>query len=118
MFRLGEAEEKIINAEYSAGLLMKEDGTVVDAVHGSPAAVAGIGPSMKVVAVNGRAFSSEVWHDAVKAGKNSSAPLDLLVENAEYYTTFHVNYHGGEQFPHLERDNSKPDLLSDIIKVR
>jgi predicted metalloprotease with PDZ domain len=117
-FRLSESEEKVINAEYSAGLLMKDDGTVVDAVHGSPAALVGIGPSMKVVAVNGRAFSAEVWHDALKAGKNSSAPLDLLVENAEYYSTFRVNYHGGEQYPHLERDNGKPDVLSEIIKAK
>ncbi len=118
MFKIGEGESKIINSEYSVGLLLKEDGTVIDAVHGSPAALAGIGPSMKVVAVNQRAFAPEVWHDALKATKNSSAPLQLLVENTDYYNTYVINYRGGEQFPHLERDPGKPDMLSDIIKAR
>jgi hypothetical protein len=70
------------------------------------------------VAVNGRAFAAEVWHDALKATKNSNSAVELLVENTEYYKTYSVNYHGGEQFPHLERDSSKPDMLSDIIKPK
>ena len=52
----------------------------------------------------------------MRAGKNSSAPLELLVENTEYYKTFKLDYHDGEKFPHLVRDETKPDLLSDIIK--
>ena len=73
---------------------------------------------MKLVAVNGRKFSKEVLGDALRAGKNSSAPLELLVENTEYYKTFKVDYHDGEKFPHLVRDETRPDLLSDIIKPR
>ena len=80
------------------------------------AARAGIGPGMKLVAVNGRKFSKEVLGDALRAGKNSSAPLELLVENTEYYKTYKLDYHDGEKFPHLVRDETKPDLLSDIIK--
>ena len=45
-------------------------------------------------------------------------PLELLVENTDYYKTFKLDYHGGEKYPHLVRDESKPDLLSDIIKPR
>ena len=71
---------------------------------------------MKLVAVNGRKFSKEVLGDALRAGKNSSAPLELLVENTEYYKTYKLDYHDGEKFPHLVRDETKPDLLSDIIK--
>jgi len=118
MFKIGEGDAKSINSEYSIGLLLKDDGTVIDAVQGSPAAREGIGPSMKIVAVNGRAFAAEVWHDALKATKNSNSPVELLVENTEYYKTYSINYHGGEQFPHLERDSSKPDMLSDIIKPK
>ena len=29
-----------------------------------------------------------------------------------------LDYHGGEKFPHLVRDETKPDLLTDIIKPR
>lgn len=105
-----------VNATYSIGLWLKEDGLVTDTVEGMPAARAGIGPGMKLVAVNGRKFSKEVLGDALRAGKNSPAPLELLVENTEYYKTYKLDYHDGEKFPHLVRDETKPDLLSDIIK--
>jgi predicted metalloprotease with PDZ domain len=105
-----------VNAAYSIGLWLKEDGLVTDTVEGMPAARAGIGPGMRLVAVNGKKFSKEVLGDALRGGKNSSAPLELLVENTEYYKTYKLDYHDGEKFPHLVRDESKPDLLSDIIK--
>ena len=41
---------------------------------------------------------------------------ELLVENEEYFKTHRVDYHGGERYPHLERDASQPDLLTDILK--
>jgi predicted metalloprotease with PDZ domain len=105
-----------VNAAYSVGLWLKEDGLVTDTVEGLPAARAGIGPGMKLVAVNGRKFSKEVLGDALRAGKNTPAPLELLVENTEYYKTYKLDYHDGEKFPHLVRDETRPDLLSDIIK--
>jgi predicted metalloprotease with PDZ domain len=116
--KAGENEDKKIDSSYSLGLLMKEDGIISDTVENMPAARAGIGPGMKVIAVNGRKFSRDVLRDALKAGKNSSEPLELLVENTGYYRTFRLDYHGGEKFPHLERDPSKPDLLSQIHKAR
>jgi predicted metalloprotease with PDZ domain len=111
-----EGEGKYANAEYSIGLRLKADGTISDTVEGMPAAQAGVGPGMKVVAINGRKFSTDVLSDALRAGKTGSAALELLVENTDYYKTYKLDYHGGEKFPHLVRDESKPDLLSDIIK--
>jgi hypothetical protein len=73
---------------------------------------------MKLIAVNGRRFSPEVLHDALKAGKTSTQPLELLIENTDYYKTYKLNYHGGEKYPHLVRDESKPDLLSEILKAK
>jgi predicted metalloprotease with PDZ domain len=116
--KAGEDDDKTIDSSYSIGLMMKEDGSISDTIENMPAAKAGIGPGMKVMAVNGRKFSRDVLRDALKAGKNGSEPLELLVENTEYYRTFKLDYHGGEKFPHLERDESKPDLLSEIHKAR
>jgi hypothetical protein len=59
-----------------------------------------------------------VLGDALREGKNSQAALELLVENTEYYETYKLDYHGGEKFPHLVRDEGKPDVLSEIIKPR
>jgi predicted metalloprotease with PDZ domain len=80
------------------------------------AARAGIGPGMQLVAVNGRRFTPEVFRDALAQTKNSSQPLQLLIENTDYYRTFNLDYRGGEKYPHLVRDESKPDRLSDIIR--
>ena len=73
---------------------------------------------MKIVAVNGRRFSAEVLHDAIKGAKGATDPIELLVENTDYYKTYKLDYHGGEKYPHLVRDDSKPDMLSEIIKPR
>jgi predicted metalloprotease with PDZ domain len=118
MTKASEDNRKEMDASYSIGLLLKEDGGIVDTIEGAPAALAGIGPGMKVVAVNGRSFSSDVLRDALLAGKTGTAPLELLVENTEYYKTYKLDYHGGEKYPHLVRDDSKPDMLSDIVKPR
>jgi hypothetical protein len=29
-----------------------------------------------------------------------------------------IDYHGGLKYPHLERDTSKPDTLSQLIKAK
>jgi predicted metalloprotease with PDZ domain len=118
LLKARKRERKEINAEYSIGLLLEEDGNIVDTVEGMPAAKAGVGPGMKLVAVNGRRFSADVLCDALKATKNSSDPLELLVESTEYYKVYKLDYHGGQQYPHLVRDESKPDVLTEIIKAR
>jgi predicted metalloprotease with PDZ domain len=116
--RAHETDRGEVNAAYSIGLWLRPEGSVTDTVEGMLAAQVGIGPGMKVIAVNGRKFSAEVLRNALREGKSSSAPLELLVENTEYYKTFKLDYHGGEKYPHLVRDESKADLLSDIIKAR
>jgi predicted metalloprotease with PDZ domain len=110
--------EHIVPAGLSFGLVLNDDGTITDTTEGMPAAKAGIGPGMKLVAVNGRRFSGEVLRDALKAGKTGAAPLELLIENTDYYKTYKVDYHGGEKYPHLVRDDSKPDLLTEILKAK
>jgi predicted metalloprotease with PDZ domain len=113
-----ESLHHFIDAAYSIGLDLRDDGGITDTIESTPAAKAGIGPGMKLVAVNGRKFSVDVLRDALKAGKNSSEPLALLVENTDYYKTYLLDYHGGERYPHLVRDDSKPDLLSEILKAK
>lgn len=106
---------QMIDLRMSAGFLVGEDGTVEDVIHAGPAYAAGIGPGMKIVAVNGLQFGGSVVREAVTAAKSSSAPIQLLVANGAQYQTFSVDYHGGLQYPHLERVESKPDYLSEIL---
>ncbi len=110
--------EHFIDAAYSLGLELRDDGGIIDTTEGMPAALAGIGPGMKLVAVNGRQYSPDVLRAALKAGKGGTGSLDLLVENTDYFKTYKIDYHGGERYPHLVRDESKPDLLTEIYKAK
>ena len=117
-FRSSEHDAGQIDERFTLGLQLREDGGIIDTVEGMMAAKAGIGPGMRVVAVNGRRFSSEVLHDAIKAAKGGHDPIELMVENTDYFRTFKLDYHDGEQYPRLVRDESKPDLLTEILKAR
>jgi predicted metalloprotease with PDZ domain len=99
-------------------MLLKEDGGVMDVNPSFPAYKAGLAPGMKIVSVNGRAWSTDVLHAAIAASKTSTAPIELMVENGSFTETYKVNYHGGERYPHLERDSTKPDVIGDVIKSR
>src|SRR5438876_11004661 len=90
-----EQDHTELDASYSIGLNLRDDGGIEDTIEGMPAAKAGIGPGMKVVAVNGRRFSGDVLRDALKTGRNGDSPLELLVENTDYYKTYKLDYHGG-----------------------
>ncbi len=105
-----------LNALYSLGLRLGADGSVQESLFGGPAYLAGITQGMRVVAVNDRAYTPDLLHDALKASTKNDRPIQLLVLNDDYYKTCTVNYHGAERYPHLARVDGKPDLLDDIAK--
>lgn len=107
--------QKIVDASFSLGLWMKEDGTVSDVVVGAPAWEAGFGPGMKMTAVNGRKWSRDAFTEELAATAQATAPLEITVEQGEDVRTFRVDYHGGPRFPHLVRDASRADLLAAIL---
>jgi predicted metalloprotease with PDZ domain len=103
---------------YSIGLQVGEDGRVSDSIVGGPAFEAGITNGMKVVGVNGRVYTHDILEDAIKAAKDTTQPITLLVVVNDYYQTSTINYHGGDRYPHLIKDDSKPDYLDELIKSR
>jgi predicted metalloprotease with PDZ domain len=112
-----DAEEKtgnILDLRFSMGMLVTKAGEVRDVIPGSPAYQAGIGPGMKIVAVNERRWSKDVMRAALHAATVNHKAIAILAENGEYFSTYQVNYDGGEKYPHLVRDESKTDVLSQI----
>ncbi len=103
---------------YTLGLIVAKEGDLVDVVPGSPAYQAGIGPGMKLVAVDGRRWTPEVLHDALRRAQKDHQPIALIVETAEFFKTYSVPYFRGERNPHLERVESQPDRLGDILKPK
>ncbi|HTY40987.1 MAG TPA: PDZ domain-containing protein [Thermoanaerobaculia bacterium] len=123
--RAGEEESKLYDFWFSLGIVVQdgegtsgegEDGRIQDVIPGSPAAVAGIGPGMRLVAVDGRRYSEKRLRDALHAAQGTQEKIELLVENVDTFRTYTVDYHGGERYPHLERDPGKTDWISAIGK--
>ena len=107
---------KFADLSYSLGFAIAEDGKLQDVIVGSPAYQAGVGPGMKLVAVNGRKWAPEVLHAAIKAAQGANQPMELLTENGQFFQTYSVAYHEGEKNPHLQRVEGHADILEEILK--
>ena len=108
--------EKRLNLTFTVGMVISDDGTVGDVIHGAPAYNAGIGPGMKIIAVNGKQYSPDEMRQAVAESKSSTAPIQLIVANGAQFQTRSIDYHGGLRCPHLVRDASRPNYLGEILK--
>jgi predicted metalloprotease with PDZ domain len=113
--RAAESRDRGVNAWYSIGL-DTSDNTISDVLVGSPAYAAGLGPDMKIIAVNGRRASDDLLRQAIRDAKASGPAIELIVENSGFYKTVKVDYHDGEKYPHLVRSSSKTATLDDILK--
>jgi predicted metalloprotease with PDZ domain len=107
-----------VDQRFSLGAWLSKDGKVADVVPGLPFDAADIGIGAEVVAVNGRAYTPTVLADAMKGAKESGSTIEILVKNADFFSTHAVEYRGGVRHPHLVRDESKPDLLTKILAPR
>ena len=103
-------------ATASIGILLKKDGTIYDVVPGMPAYNAGLGPSMKVVAVDGRPYSPEALTESIAHPPNGK--ISLIVRNFDTVQTREIQYAGGVRNPHLERIPGSHDYLSEILAPR
>ncbi|HWZ43545.1 MAG TPA: hypothetical protein VNW97_08700 [Candidatus Saccharimonadales bacterium] len=111
-----EKVSKTVDARFSLGLSLDEKASVIDVIANSPAWNVGIAPGTTLVAVNGRKFSADILREALQESKRSGQNLDLLMTNGDFFRNYTPNYHDGEKYPHLVRDESKPDVLGEIIK--
>jgi len=100
----------------SLGLVVRGDGAIQDVIPGMLAYESGLSPYMRILAVGGRQFSMEELSRAVQNSGSVSNPVVLLISNTGSVETHELSYHGGLRGPHLERNQSDPDYLSEILK--
>jgi predicted metalloprotease with PDZ domain len=112
--RATEENREYVGFEYSIGLKMSPEGSIVDVLPEKPAAKAGIGPGMRITTVNGRRYSSEALREEIRNAR-SSGSLELVVANGKSLSTFKLNYRDGERYPYLERNDQSP-LIDDILR--
>jgi predicted metalloprotease with PDZ domain len=65
-----------------------------------------------------RKYSVAVLDSALIAAQQTRQPIELLVENDEFFRTLRVEYFDGPRFPHLTRIEARPDTLTQILKPR
>jgi hypothetical protein len=82
-----------------------------------PAFESGLSPYLKIVAVNGHAFSVEGMKRTIRDSETNTSPIEIVTENTGKMEVHRVEYHGGSRFPHLERIKDAPDYLGEILKA-
>jgi len=114
-FAAREKGDGVINLSLSLGVWVKPDGVVADVVYGSPSFLAGVAPGMRLLAINGRKWSTNAARATIVAAERATQPIELIVESTDIVRVLHVDYHAGLRNPHLVRNPIEPDLLSQII---
>ena len=117
-WKSNEARRAIADLSFSLGIVVYKDATL-QAVHwNSPAFRAGLTVGMKLLAVDGHAYSPNVLCNAVMRAEGSSKPITLLIKSDDRYRTIKVHYDDGLRYPHLERIGTAPALLDAILTPR
>jgi predicted metalloprotease with PDZ domain len=112
-----EERSKSTDFSYSLGFAVRADGGVSNVQWDGLGFRAGLAGNSTIVAVNNKVFKPEVLKAAVKAAKDSKAPIELLVKKGNTLRTISLDYHGGLRYPRLERINGTPDRLEAIYKA-
>jgi predicted metalloprotease with PDZ domain len=75
----------------------------------------GLSPGMRVMGINGRPFSSRRLQDAL-ADSVALRKIELLLLEGDRFRTIVLDYADGPRYLVLVRNESKPDLLAQILK--
>ena len=101
---------------YSIGIDVLKDGTIYDVLPGSEAYNAGLGPQMKILATDGRAYSGDALNDAIAHPRDGR--ISMILRNFDSIESREIQYAGGVRHPHLERIPGSHDYLSEILEPR
>jgi predicted metalloprotease with PDZ domain len=118
MISASQAASGLADYTSSLGLVVKADGAIQDAIPGMPAFQSGISPYTRIVGVNQRQFSLNELNTAIAEAKSEMAPIVLSVFNTSILETHEIAYHDGLRYPHLVRDKTTVDYLTEILKPR
>jgi predicted metalloprotease with PDZ domain len=102
---------------HSLGLTISKSGAIGDVLWEGPAFEAGLTVGTKVVAIGGRAFSTDQLSLAIKDAMGGK-PIELIVTKAGKSRIVAIPYHDGPRFPRLERVEGTRSRLSEILSPR
>jgi predicted metalloprotease with PDZ domain len=112
-------QRKTLDLSYSLGLTIGDDGLVTAAIWDGPAFNAGAVKGVKIVAVNGDAYTQDTMKQAITAAKGTAKPIELLIKRGDRFLTVPVTWNGGLRYPWLERvGGSKEAPLDRLLAPR
>lgn len=111
-----EARRKHVDLTYSLGLVLSREARITGVLWDSPAFKAGLTVGDQILAVNGIAYDTDRLKEAITAAKGTREAITLIVKDGDHFRVTPVAYHEGLRYPHLERIEGRPDLLSRIYE--
>jgi predicted metalloprotease with PDZ domain len=93
----------------------KPDGSLENVWWDSVAYKAGVSPDMQLQAVNDQKYTAAGLREIILAAEKSKEPIKLLLKRGDEFVTVSLDYHGGMRHPHLQRVESTPDRLDEIL---
>lgn len=109
---------KYADFSFSLGFRVSQDNSIEDVVWDGIAHQAGIATGMKLLAINGRAYKKERLDDALVDAAKTRQPLELLLQQGEYFHALPVPCFTGPRHPHLVRVDGTPDRLTPILSTK
>jgi len=111
----GELEANGVDEMFSVGLFLENDGSVVDVLWNGPAFKAGLAPGMKLIAVDGKPYSTQALRAGIVQAQKTGGLLRIQARNDGVVAQYAVRYDGGLKYPHLVRAQGKTDYLEEIL---
>lgn len=113
-----QAPEPFADYRHSLGAIVTTQPTgsrLVGIVSNSPAERAGLESGTSLLGVNGSLFTPARLREALRATRGGKTGLELLVAEGDKYRTVRLEGLDGERFATLERNLTRPDLLTAIV---
>ena len=117
-FKDSEVSRKVTDLSFSLGMTIAREDRLSDVVWEGPAYKSGLTVGTQIIAVNGTTFDAGRLKSAIKDATKTGAAMEFLVKNGDRYRTVRIDYHVGLRYPHLERDESTPARLDQILTPR
>jgi predicted metalloprotease with PDZ domain len=111
-------QRKTLDLTYSLGITIGNEGDVTSGLWDGPAFGAGVVKGVKIVAVDGEAYTPEIMNQAITAAKGGSRPIELLVKRGDHFQTVPVTWNGGLRYPWLERTGKGDGGLDRLLAPR
>lgn len=113
----GEARSEGHDWRFALGFAVDKNGAVREVLPDSPAGRAGMVAGEKLLGVGGHVYSSRAVEAALAEAKGGRAPLEVVAADGDALRTHRLDWHDGLRYPHLERIDGRPDVLTEILRA-